>query len=347
MCEELKLIQTHLGIWKLEDWDVETSSIQLNGIYGIYCIKNIVTNKVLIGEGKLGGKGSRLRSHMIGNCLNTIWKTDLKKYSKENFRLIWIIPEEDEIQRKLIENKLQIYFKDNCYNIPRRKYPTQKELLENTVSIYNPYKTGNIIQRLNNYTINGDCWESNYKLRHGYGTISFNKKYYSHHVLMYILHYGDICGISSIVHHKCNNKRCVNPEHLELTTHTENIRLHHNSDEIKEKIQELSSQGLKIKEITHKLNLSRTTVQKYIGFKTTSKYRGVGFYNEKYEARIDKINLGYYKTEVQAAEHRDYYIVKNNLLSKRGATLNFHNIDYNNFAPYQQHSGKINKNLRS
>lgn len=42
------------------------------------------------------------------------------------------------------------------------------------------------------------------------------------HRVAYRLAYGDIRS-GKVIHHKCFNTRCVNPEHLEETTHRENI----------------------------------------------------------------------------------------------------------------------------
>jgi hypothetical protein len=352
MCEELKLIQTHLGVWKLEDWNVRTCRTQLVDKIGIYCIKNLINNKVLIGEGNIS---RRINSHINNNSNNTNWKQDLQKYGENNFRLIWIILEEDEIQRKLIENKLQLHFAETCYNRPRRHYPTQKELLTNTASKRH-INHGNIIERINSYTkvqrnYIDECWESNGREKSIYGEVTYNHKHYGQHVLMYILHYGDICGVSSVVHHKCENKRCVNPQHLELVTNGDNIRLYHNTRNNKEYCQSLLSKGLSAKQISEQLNMSYRTVCGYVDCKKSSKYKGVHFENKRgrYISRVEVSKtykgLGTYKTEIEAAQNRDYYIVKNNIVNELNCTLNFHNIDYNNFIVHRQSGGGINKYL--
>lgn len=328
MCEELKLIQTHLGIWKLEDWSISVCSTQISGKSGVYCIKNLSNSKLLIGEGFIGGQKSRPNQHIRGNSSNITWNNDLKKYSKDNFRLIWIIPEEDEIQRKLIENKLQLHFKDNCYNQPRREYPTQKELIEDVINPQNRVNPKTIAERLNDYSkiqrnYIDECWETKNCPKIPYGMLMFNRKNYASHVLMYILHYGDICGVSSVIHHKCENKRCVNPEHLELTTNITNTRI---AKKTKTKTK------IKIKNNTN-----------------SSQYLGVHLKKDKYEASVSvnksSYSLGYYENEIHAAQNRDYYIVKNNLLNSRKSTLNFHEIDYTNFNPYQMLNQRINKYL--
>lgn len=314
MCKELNLIQTDLGIWKLKDWTISICSTQLSGLNGIYCIKNLINNKVLIGEGCLGGHNSRLRRHVLGKTDNNQWNKDIEKYGKDCFRLIWIILEENEIQRKLIENKLQLHFKDNCYNTPRRQYPSQQELLDS-----------DIVNRLNNYTmiqrVNGfdRCWETLYYNKN-YGMVSFKGKDYYHHVLMYILYYGNICGISSTIHHKCENKKCVNPFHLENITNIGNIHNYHKIDK------------------TYNINAKNFDFNGIV-FRKTYKV-----YEAKYKSNA-YIYLGVYQNPILAAQNRDYYIVKNNLLDKKRAKLNFHNIDYTNFTPHLMNNGKINKEL--
>lgn len=43
------------------------------------------------------------------------------------------------------------------------------------------------------------------------------------HRVMYINHYGFVPNKKQI-DHKCENRLCVNPEHLEMVTHKENQR---------------------------------------------------------------------------------------------------------------------------
>lgn len=61
--------------------------------------------------------------------------------------------------------------------------------------------------------------------RSGYGQLVTNGKRYLAHRLAYCkahnLEYSDIKG--NLVRHKCDNPSCVNPEHLELGTHQDNM----------------------------------------------------------------------------------------------------------------------------
>jgi hypothetical protein len=80
MSEEISLIQTHLGVWKLEDWTINQASTQLSDSYGVYCIKNKINDKLLIGEGKIGGHGSRINRHITCPCNNIKYKKDLNNF---------------------------------------------------------------------------------------------------------------------------------------------------------------------------------------------------------------------------------------------------------------------------
>lgn len=70
----------------------------------------------------------------------------------------------------------------------------------------------------------GGCWEWQGGLtKAGYGQISVqNKKLYVHRVV-YALLVGELVeGLT--IDHLCSNRRCCNPDHLELVTQGENTR---------------------------------------------------------------------------------------------------------------------------
>lgn len=68
-----------------------------------------------------------------------------------------------------------------------------------------------------------DCWEwKGDKSSEGYGRLG-RDPYLAAHRISFYLHYGHM-DLEKVVHHKCNNKSCVNPNHLMLISQVENMR---------------------------------------------------------------------------------------------------------------------------
>ena len=71
------------------------------------------------------------------------------------------------------------------------------------------------------------CWEwQGFISPAGYGRIktSDNRSHLAHRHMWERVHGAVPTGHD--LHHKCENKRCVNPEHLELVVRKEHVRLH-------------------------------------------------------------------------------------------------------------------------
>lgn len=65
------------------------------------------------------------------------------------------------------------------------------------------------------------CWEWTAALRAGYGCIKVSGKLESCHRLAFVLTYGPVPD-GMIVGHKCDNRKCCNPAHLEAITYRQN-----------------------------------------------------------------------------------------------------------------------------
>lgn len=79
---------------------------------------------------------------------------------------------------------------------------------------------------LSSYSANGEtgCWEwTGHSYPNGYGVLKVFGSDVSAHRYSYELHKGPI-PVGMCILHSCDNKKCINPDHLRVGTHQENMR---------------------------------------------------------------------------------------------------------------------------
>ncbi len=68
-----------------------------------------------------------------------------------------------------------------------------------------------------------ECWEWQACLRNGYGCIKHEGRALQAHRVAYVLAYGNPSE-ECVIGHKCDNKKCCNPNHIEAITPAQNNR---------------------------------------------------------------------------------------------------------------------------
>jgi len=93
--------------------------------------------------------------------------------------------------------------------------------------IKSPYPKDSIyLERLmTNTSKEGECivWKGARRNKNSYGAIKYKDKVIDTHRLSYMLHKGEIPE-GMVVMHSCDNKPCINPDHLFIGTYSDNAK---------------------------------------------------------------------------------------------------------------------------
>ena len=80
---------------------------------------------------------------------------------------------------------------------------------------------GNFFKKVNKTQ---SCWLWNgYRIWNGYGRVNLNSKALLAHRVSYLIHKGEIPGSMEVMH-ICDVRQCVNPDHLQVATHRDNMQ---------------------------------------------------------------------------------------------------------------------------
>ena len=218
-----RIYQSIIQAWEVIE-NIEDKE-KISGVYGICFINKVDPNDIKVYIGCSVDIRDRLRSHC--NALNSNRHRSRMLYSfftNENYSLVWTIIEKCP-EELLLQRETHHIHEHNRGCLLNSFMPAKEEdirsWLEKAIT-YACYRKG--------YTINTDsgCKESTNVNRSGYGYFRVligeskdrgQRKHFLKHRVAYWEKYGEY---PELIRHKCNNKKCYNPDHLESGSYRDN-----------------------------------------------------------------------------------------------------------------------------
>lgn len=217
-------IKTNANYSDIVKWknikDLESMENGVSGIYGLYFIKN---NDIKLYVGSSTNIKNRLKDHHRLLKSGTHDSKLVQQYfdDKEYSLNFAIIKECDEKSIMQNERFYQHKYNENCL-LNSWRATNLNDLLPWLDKAILLKSYGDYIQNDNG------CWESKNLNKRGYGVlrvVAFRDwgigitKYFYNHRVAYWEKYGEY---PELIRHKCGNKKCRNPDHLEPGNHKDN-----------------------------------------------------------------------------------------------------------------------------
>lgn len=228
---KLRNIKKRINWSVIEQWlvvdDIDVIEEGANGIYALFFVNILDSNKIKVYIGSSTNIKTRLKSHIRDLKIDKHKSTNLSKIYKDNnytmkYAIIEICSDKEILQK---ENEYLRRWSDSC--LLNRSKPTNKEDVEpwlEAVLKNKAYREGYVID---NQT---GCKESVSVSNSGYGKVKVTLggsniagKGVTKYLLKHRVAFWEKNGsYPELVRHKCGNRRCYNPDHLESGNHRDN-----------------------------------------------------------------------------------------------------------------------------